>query len=143
MAKNDLPLYTTVDDATYNELNELVGQRVVHVAVWEDALEDALVETPEDPAARQSFDLDLYLEDGAYFELYGVTCFSAPEEEPWRGQSLVDQQLRALVSRKATLKEVAVDEEENLVLIAGKGQEQVYLLVGAWLLEEWDELPED
>ena len=143
MAKDEMPLFTTVDDETYAELNELAGQRVVQVAVWEDALDEALTATTGDPAEQQSFDLDIYLEEGAYFELYGVTCFDALDGEPWRNYAQVDQQLKALVGRKATLQEVAVDEEDNLVLILGKGNEQVFLLVGAWLLEEWDELPEE
>ena len=143
MAKDEMPLFTTVDDETYAELNELAGQRVVQIAVWEDALDEALTATTGDPAEQQSFDLDIYLEEGAYFELYGVTCFDALDGEPWRNHAQVDQQLKALVGRKATLQEVAVDEEDNLVLILGKGNEQVFLLVGAWLLEEWDELPEE
>jgi hypothetical protein len=149
-----MPLFTTVDDETYAELNELAGQHVVHVAVWEDALDEALAEmgamtgaategeTTGEPADQTSFDLDVYLEEGAYFELYGVTCFPALDGEPWTGHAQVDQRLKALVGRRATLQEVAVDEEDNLVLILGKGKEQVFLLVGAWLLEEWDEFPE-
>jgi hypothetical protein len=143
MAKSEMPLFTTVDDETYAELNELAGQRVVHIAVWEDALDEALAEMHDAPADRQSFDLDVYLAEGVYFELYGVTCFAALDEEPWTGHAQVDARLRALVGRKATLQEVAVDEEDNLVLIVGMGNEQVYFLVGAWLLEEWDELPEE
>ena len=143
MAKDEMPLFTTVDDETYAELNELAGQRVVHVAVWEDALDEALTAATGDPAEQKSFDLDVYLEQGAYFALYGVACFDALGSEPWLGFTQVDQKLKALVGRNATLQEVAVDEEDNLVLILGKGKEQVFLLVGAWLLEEWDELPEE
>ena len=143
MAKSEMPLFTAVDDETYAELNELAGQRVVHIAVWEDALDEALAEMQDAPADRQSFDLDIYLAEGVYFELYGVACFAALDQAPWTGHVQVDAQLKALVGRKATLQEVAVDEEDNLVLVIGKGNEQVYLLVGAWLLEEWDELPEE
>jgi hypothetical protein len=143
MAKDEMPLFTTVDDETYAELNELAGQRVVQIAVWEDALDEALTATTGDPAEQQSFDLDVYLEQGAYFELYGVVCYDAPDGEPWIGYAQVDQRLKALVGRKATLRELAVDEDDNLVLILGKDSEQVFLLVGAWLLEEWDELPEE
>ena len=72
MAKDEMPLFTTVDDETYAELNELAGQRVVQIAVWEDALDEALTATTGDPAEQQSFDLDghtpvrvLRLPDGA------------------------------------------------------------------------------
>jgi len=143
MAKSEMPLFTAVDDETYAELNELAGQRVVHIAVWEDALDEALAEMQDAPADRQSFDIDIYLAEGVYFELYGVACFAALDQAPWTGHAEVDAQLKVLVGRKATLQEVAVDEEDNLVLVVGKGNEQVYLLVGAWLLEEWDELPEE
>ena len=143
MAKDEMPLFTTVDDETYAELDELAGQRVVQIAVWEDALDEALTATTGDPAEQQSFDLDVYLEQGAYFELYGVVCYDALDGDPWIGYAQVDQRLKTLVGRKATLREIAVDEEDNLVLILGQDSEQVFLLVGAWLLEEWDELPEE
>ena len=158
MARDEMPLFTSVDDETYAELSELMGQRVVHIAVWEDALDEALADsaagvTPEiapetapetAPAtAQQSFDIDVYLEDGAYFELYSVDCFDAPDSEPWVGYAHVAQRLADLVSRKCTLSEVAVDEDDCLVLVLGKGKEQIFLAVGAWLLEEWDELPGD
>lgn len=149
MARNEMPLFSSVDDETYDELSELTGQRIVHIAVWEDALDEGLIDAapPLQSAAaptagpRQSFDLDLYLEDGAYFELYSVGCFDTPDSEAWQGHEQVAQRLADLVSRKCTLVEVAVDEDDSLVLVIGKGKEQVYLVVGAWLLEEWDELP--
>jgi len=41
------------------------------------------------------------------------------------------------------LLEVAVDEEDGLVLVLGRGdQPDIYLQVGAWLLDEWEELPD-
>ena len=143
MARDDMPLFTTVDDETYAELEELAGQRVVHVAVWEDALDEALAAATAASAEQPSFDIDVYLDAGAYFELYGVTVFDALDGDPWVNHTQVEQQLKRLVTRKAALQEVAVDEEDNLVLVIGKGGERMYLLVGAWLLEEWDELPEE
>ena len=147
MARDEMPLFTSVDDEIYSELSELAGQRVVHIAVWEDALDEALEEAAANAAAaaapQHSFDLDVYLEDGAYFELYGVACFDAPDSDPWVGYELVAERLTSLVSRKGMLTEVAVDEDDCLVLVLGQGKERVYLVVGAWLLEEWDELPSD
>jgi len=139
----DLPLNTTVDDETYDDLSELAGQRVVYVALWEDSLADALAEATPDPEQQAAFDLDLYLEDGIYFELYGVTCFDDPDGEPWQGHTATQARFAALVGGQAHLAEVAVDEEDGLVLVLEGGDgAPVFLAVGAWLADEWDELPE-
>lgn len=134
-------LFTSVDDETYAELEQLAGEKVVHAEVWEDSLGDALEERgapPTDPA----FDLDLYLEGGVYFELYGVTCYADLDGAPLAERDAVERALRKLVKQGATLGEVAVDEEDALVLVLALGDLPLfYLAVGAWLLEEWDELP--
>lgn len=138
----DLPLMTVVDDETYDELTALVEQRVVHVALWEDSLVDGLAGKPAD-AVQESFDIDLYLEDGVYFELYGVTCFDDPDAEAWQGQAASRTRLAALVKAGARLGDIAVDEEDGLILVLEAPSGKVaYLAVGAWLLAEWDELPE-
>jgi hypothetical protein len=140
--QDEMPLYTTVDDDLYDELSQLVGQAVVFVEVWEDSLSSALAEEEEEPGAQASFDIDLYLEDGAYFELYSATCFDSLEGEPWVGLEEVSRRLTAAGKQKAVLEEIAVDEEDQLVLVLKVGQgAHVYLPVAAWLLEEWDELP--
>ena len=44
MARNRqraLPMVTVVDDELYDELADLVGQRIVHAIVWNDSLLDA------------------------------------------------------------------------------------------------------
>ncbi|RIK41025.1 MAG: hypothetical protein DCC55_13275 [Chloroflexi bacterium] len=139
----DLNLYTTVDDELYDELNELTEQKVVHVELWEDSLADALGDKADSAAPDTLFDLDLYLEDGVYFELYGTQCFTDPDDEPWRGLETVQRQLIALVKRGLWLVEVAVTAEDGLVLVLGQAEApQLYLEVGGWLIEEWDELPD-
>lgn len=139
----DLPLLTTVDDETYDELAALIGERVVHVALWEDSLADALAEQTVDPARQSTFDLDLYLEDGVYFEMYGVACFDDPDAEAWRGQAHAGARLATLVAAHAQLGDVAVDDDDGLVLVlATPDGRSTYLVVGAWLLAEWDELPD-
>jgi hypothetical protein len=139
-AKGD-QLFTTVDDETYAELEQLAGEKVVHAEVWEDSLSDALEERgapPSDPA----FDIDLYLEGGVYFELYGVTCYADLDGTPFTDRDAVARALLKLVKQGATLGEVAVDEEDALVLVLALGDlPLLYLVVGGWLLEEWDELP--
>ncbi|HAJ36350.1 MAG TPA: hypothetical protein DCL15_11725 [Chloroflexi bacterium] len=142
-ADKELPLLTTVDDATYDELTTLIGQRIVHIALWEDSLADALAQHAVAPDQQTTFDLDLYLEDGAYFELYGVACFDDPEAEAWRGLTQTGARLAALVAGRAQLSDVAVDDDDGLVLVVSAPDGRIsYLVVGAWLLTEWDELPD-
>lgn len=142
-ADKELPLLTTVDDATYDELTTLIGQRIVHIALWEDSLADALAQHAVAPDQQTTFDLDLYLEDGAYFELYGVACFDDPEAEAWRGLTQTGARLAALVAGRAQLSDVAVDDDDGLVLVVSAPDGRTsYLVVGAWLLTEWDELPD-
>ncbi len=149
-AGSDLPLMTAVDDETYDELMTLVDQPIVHVAVWEDSLADALAEraagtaprlTIED-AQQNTFDIDLYLADGVYFELYGVACFDNPDDEAWQGLAESGARLAALVKANAQLSDIAVDEDDGLILVvAVPDGRELYLAVSAWLLAEWDELP--
>lgn len=144
MAKDeDLPLMTTVDDEMFEELSALAGQQIVHVDIWEDSLGSAIEEEAVDPVRQTSFDVDLYLADGAYFELYSVECYDDPDGDPWMGLDRVSKRLAGLSKRGAVLEEVAVDEEEQLVLVLQYTPDQhVYLPVAAWLLAEWDELPD-
>lgn len=140
---NEIPLITTVDDEIYDELSELVGQRVVHVALWEDSLADALADATPAPAQQSVFDIDLYLEEGVYFELYGVTCFDDPDGEPWTGHAGAQERFAALIGGRVQLAEVAVDEDDGLVLVLeGADGAMLFLAVAAWLPDEWDELPE-
>lgn len=141
--EKDLPLMTTVDDETYDELVTLIEQRIVHIALWEDSLADGLTDRPADPAVQDTFDIDLYLEDGVYFELYGVACFDDPDAEAWNGLATTGTRLVTLVKSSARLNDIAVDEDDGLILVLeASGGKTVYLAVGAWLLAEWDELPE-
>ena len=142
MAKDEeLPLYTSVDDELYAELSELEGQQVVFLEVWEDSLEEALDPTAEQDAPS-SFDIDVYLADGAYFELYSAMCFDNLDGEPWQGLDPVRERLTDVGKRGATLEEIAVDQDDQLVLVLRYGPSQrLYVPAAAWLLDEWDELP--
>lgn len=141
--------HTSVDDELYDDLVQFAGHTVVHSAVWEDSLADALAgsseaETDADNPLHSaaSFDIDLYLSDGLYFELYGVTLFTDLEGEPLAGAVTVESHLNDLVRSGGVLSEVAVDEEESLVLVLSLGGVvALYLSVGGFVLEEWDELP--
>ncbi len=137
-------LHTTVDDEMYQELSELTGQRIVYVGFWDDSLADAVEQSETDPATQNEFDLDIYLEDGVYFELYGTYCYPDPNSEPMVGLEPVSEYVGELGQRGMWLEEVAVDENDALILVLGdQGTTKLYMAVEGWLLEEWDELPED
>lgn len=152
---DDGQLFTRVDDEQYDELSELNGQPIVHISVWEEGLADTM--SPgrggQADAARANAndgeddevaaDIDLYLRDGVYFELYGTLCYTSLDEAPLADLAQIEQRLKTLVSAGAVLEEIAVDEDDGLVLVLGlKRQPVFYLQVGAWLLDEWEELPD-
>jgi hypothetical protein len=162
-SSDDGQLYTHVDDEQYDELSELNGQQVVHVAVWEEGLADAMtapqLEPTTEPTTEPSTDspnrksapsgeetaadIDLYLADGVYFELYGTVCYTDLDAQPLASLAQIEQRLQRLVKAGVELEEIAVDEDDGLVLILAQNHQPVlYLQVGAWLLDEWEELPE-
>ncbi len=141
---NGASLYTTVDDDLYDEISELVGQRIVYVGFWDDSLADAMEQTESNPVEQNAFDLDLYLEDGVYFELYGTFFYPDLNSEPLVGLEPVSQRIGDLGQSGMWLEEIAVDESDALILVLGdQGTTKIYLAVEGWLLEEWDELPEE
>lgn len=135
-------IFTRVDDATYDELTLLTGQRVVHVELWEDSLVDELLTDQSEVDGAPLFDLDLYLEEGIFFELYGASAFTGLEADPIVDNDELARTLLTLVNEQIWLDDVAVDEDENLVLVLGQtAVARLYLVIGGWSLEEWEELP--
>lgn len=140
--ERELDFYTTVDDEMYDDLAELAGQRVVHVQLWEESISDMLEGQEVAATSTNAADLDLYLEGGIYFELYGVLAYRDPEQEPLPDRATVERQLTALVKQGLWLDEVAVDEENALVLVLSRARKpQLYLAISGWSVDEWDELP--
>jgi hypothetical protein len=149
---DDGQLYTHVDDEQYDELSELNGQPIVHVSVWEEGLADSLAAVGRTGSGQQpssvegdeiAADIDLYLRDGVYFELYGTLCYTDLDAAPLNDLTEIEKQLQDLVKAGVVLEEIAVDDEEGLVIILGQRHRPLlYLQVGAWLLDEWEELPE-
>jgi hypothetical protein len=145
---------TAVDDELYDELSQLAGETVVFAAVWEDSIADALADQSASPQSASpqtssptgdeavTFDIDLYLAGGVYFELYGVSLFEDTESEPVRGVEAAESHLHELVRAGVVLGDIAVDEDDALVLVLARGNDPaLYLDIGGFVLEEWDELP--
>jgi len=137
---NDLDVFYIVDDEAFDALVELAGGPVAGITLWEDSIADAL---GQGELIGSAVDMDLYLSSGAYFELYGVLCYPDVDSEPLAGANVIDQRIAQLMRLGPHLTEVAVDEEDSLVLVlGGKGRTLLFLNAGAWSLGEWEELPE-
>jgi hypothetical protein len=106
-------------------------------------LADALADLPEAALGPAGVDLDLYLQDGVYFELYSTYCYTDLDAEPVADQRAVERHLAQLLAAGLWLGEIAVDEEDGLVLVLTRQHQPVlYCQVGAWILDGWEELPE-
>jgi hypothetical protein len=135
-------LFTSVNDELYDELLALRGQRLVHVSLWEDSLADELTATVLTDEHGTFYDLDLYLEEGVYFEFYGASGFPTLHDEPIEQADELQRTLLSLVNQNATLLDIAVDEDDNLVLVLGRRKTpRLYVVAGGWLPGEWEELP--
>ncbi len=142
---------TTVSDELYDELAELEGLQVVGAALWEDSLSDtpdgeegAEAEEVIDPESRQFVDMDIYLDENVQLELYEVALYTSLDEDPIMGLTAIGALLSKEIEAGLWLEEVAVDEDEQLVLVMTRQHEpRFYLNVGGWSTSEWDELPED
>ena len=140
--EQNFDFFTTVDDEMYDDIADLTGQKIVHLEIWDEVLQDTLEGSPTDPVTQTAVDMDLYLDGGIYFELYGVLCFPDPAQEPLVGFQTIQQQLTKLVKQELWLDEVAVDEEDALVFVLSRQhQPQMYLMIEGWSFAEWDELP--
>lgn len=133
-----------VTDALYAELVESIeGQKVVGLAVWEESLADEEGEEIA-PARRQIFDMDLYLENHLYMELYATYVFKDPEGDALRGLDRIGTICTKLIEDGTWLEEIAVTEDSELVLILSRNHRpQLYLNVGGWTMEEWETLPDE
>lgn len=140
----DLEFHTELSEDLYQELVDTVeGERVVGMAIWESSLADEEGQEIA-PEQRDIFDLDLYLENHTYLELYGVYVHTDPMEPPLRGLDRLGTILSNLVEQGVWLDEIATTEDNELVLILARHREpQLYLNVGGWSLEEWDRLPDE
>lgn len=149
-------LYTTVSDEQFEDLMDLSGQQIVQTILWNDSMANALddadaLDSDPQPSPTQTaetdnsvFDLDVYLKDGVYFELFGVQLYPSLDSEPLSGYDTVKAFLTELIAQGLWLDDLGVDEDDGLVLILCRQREPLlYIPAGAWFIDEWDELPDD
>lgn len=140
----DETFQTELTDEAYEELVELEGSQVVGVAFWDSSLADELDEEEPEDEARSVLDLDLYLEDNALLELYGAVLYINPEDGPLMGLAAMEEALIGMVDSESVLQEIAESEDGALVLVfAAEDAVNLLIAVSAWVVSEWDELPED
>ena len=138
----DDELVTEVDDELYRNLLNLTGQQIVHAVVWEDSMLDAFDDPTASPETRSVFDIDIYLADGVFFELYGTLCYQQVDGEPLHGLDDVTLALATMLKMGLWLDDVAVDDSDSLALIVSSHQRSLILAVCGWSLAEWSDLPE-
>lgn len=153
-SKNLAELYTRVTNDLFDELTELEGQRVTRVVFWEESLIEELAEqlkaSPQDfdiaaqkaATTRTAFDIDLYVEGELYFELYATFCYPTLDSDPLCGYNSTQAHVSRLVDTGLLLDEIAVDEDEQLVLVLAEGNEStpaLYLAVSGWSIDAWQE----
>jgi hypothetical protein len=140
----EFDFYTVVDDELYEALiDEVGGEKIAGIALWEESMADSSDETPPAAEDRILVDLDLYLDNQVSLELYGVAAFTDPDGDPLQGLHHIGQTLADLVDGGLWLEEIAVDEDDELVLVLARNHRPMLLLsVGGWSLGEWDELPQ-
>jgi hypothetical protein len=136
----DLDVSLQVDAESLEQLQTLCGQQIMRTVIWEDSVADAL--GAEDLTAAAT-DIDVYLANGVLFELYGVLCYPSLDSDPLCDIELTRQYLNVLADSDIWLDEIAVDTEDDLVLVVSNGSRPVaYLNAGAWSIDEWEVLPE-
>jgi hypothetical protein len=141
-------LFVSVTDDQFEDLMDLTRQPVVFAKLWQDSMANALDDSGHEPdpimEGGEAYDLDLYLKDGVYFELYGVQFYPSLDSEPLTGYDSVQGHLQALIATGLWLDDIGVDEDDGLVLILCRNREPLlYIPAGGWFLDEWEELPDE
>ncbi len=136
---SDDELYTELDDERREEINELIGLRVLGVEVWEESLGDDEQDIPK-ASERVFFDCDLFLETNQAVELYVTAAYPDPEADPVVGMSGIYDAVGKLADGNLELIDYGeVDEEGGLALAFGH-DEHVHLVLAAsaWMVSEWE-----
>lgn len=107
-------------------------------------VDEAEIDNSTSPNANSPHvDIDLYLSDGVYFELYSTVCFPHLDSNPITQAESIDAALSHEIQAGVWLDEIAVDDENQLVLVLSRNHQPVlYLMVAGWTVDGWEELPE-
>lgn len=137
-------LQMELTDEAYEELAASEGAAIAELAYWSASLADELEETTPTAEDRQVIDIDMYLDDNTLLELYGVSLFRAESADPITGLDALEAALVDLAGSGGVLYEVAETDEGDLALVFAVDDElRLILVVGAWSVSDWDELPEE
>ena len=137
-------IYSQLDDEQFKMLVETVEEeKIVGLVLWEESIADEEKEKPT-LEARALFDLDLYLENNLFLELYGTFIFPDLNNDPLHGWQQTGKILQTLIANGVWLDEIAATEEDELILILSQNHKpQLYMNVGGWSIEEWETLPSE
>ncbi len=137
----DEDLYTVLDDAGREELEELVGLKVVGLDIWEESLSDPEDAGPVAPADRVYFDCDLLFDDGLALELYVAAAYPDPDGDPLKGMDTITATLEKIADQQLELLDFDEADEEGGLAVAFGADEKTALVVvaSAWLVSEWEE----
>ncbi|MCB0204351.1 MAG: hypothetical protein KDH89_05960 [Anaerolineae bacterium] len=135
-------LQMELTEEAYEELAASEGAAIAELAFWSASLADELEETPPTPEDRQVIDIDIYLDDNTLLELYGVSLFRSESAEPITGLEALEAALVDMAGAGGVLYEVAETDEGDLALVFAVEDELcLIMVVGAWSVSDWDELP--
>ena len=137
-------LQVDLTEEAYEELAASEGATVAGMAFWSASLADELEEETPEPEDRQVIDLDIYLSDRTLLELYAVSVFRTEDADPVTGMEQIEAALIDLADNEAALEEVAETDGGDLALVwSVEGDVRLIMVVGAWAVGEYDDLPED
>jgi hypothetical protein len=145
-ADKEMPLLTSVDDETYDELAALIGERIVHVALWEDSLADALAErTGETPTSKPPLTSTSTWKTASTSRCTASPVLTTPDADAWRGLGARPAPGWPRSSQaRAQLGDVAVDDDDGLVLVITTPRGPQHLSgdrrLAAGGVPTWDEL---
>jgi hypothetical protein len=135
-------LYTELDEERREELDDMVGLKVLGIELWEESLADE-EDKPIAPEDRDYFDCDLFLDEQYALELYVASVYPDPEGEPLKGMDAVYDAVGRLSDEGMALMDFdQADDEGGLYVAFGKDDKVAMVIVAsAWMVSEWE--PED
>lgn len=148
---DDAPLpETELDEESLALLDSLIGKRVVTLTLWADPLAEAVAQELSEADRRMIedvlVDVDLYFEDNVVLELYNAMVYLAEDRPPLEDKNRIAATLRRFVERGLRLVEVAEEEETGapvFIFETPKTAESLLLVADGWVVDTWDELPEE